>query len=69
MTEKRNADQEGQVSEVGDLDRDDATEQISDSDSVPGSPTGETGEPVGLEEAGPDAVPPGNAESNEYDKD
>jgi hypothetical protein len=69
MSDQRNRDQEGQVSEVGDLDPDDAREPISDTESVPGSPTGDTGEPVGLEEAGPDAVPPGNAESNEYDKD
>jgi hypothetical protein len=46
---------EGQVSEVGRLDADDADTPISDSEHVAGYPEGESGEPDEGEETGPDA--------------
>lgn len=43
---------------------------ISDGDAVAGNPDSATeAEPDLPEDVGPDAVPPANAASNEYDKD
>lgn len=43
---------------------------VSDGDAVAGNPdSASPAEPDLPEDVGPDAVPPANAESNEYDKD
>jgi hypothetical protein len=43
---------------------------ISDGDAVAGNPaSGDPGQPDLPEDVGPDAVPPRNAETNEYDKE
>lgn len=48
----------------------DRPEPISDGDAVAGNPDSASGaEPDLPSDVGPDAVPPGNAESNEYDKE
>ena len=43
---------------------------ISDGDAIAGNPTGgDAAQPDLPEDVGPDAVPPRNAETNEYDKE
>ena len=48
-------DDEGQLSEVGRLDPDEADTPISDGEHVAGYPESESGEPYEGEETGPDA--------------
>lgn len=55
----------GQVSEVGSMDPAAADIPISDDQSVAGNPTEESGDTQEPGEAGPNAIPEGNAESAE----
>ncbi len=57
MSDQRNPQDEGQVSEVGGLESEDADTPITDGDAVAGYPESESGSPDEPEEAGPNANP------------
>jgi len=57
---------EGQVSEVQNLDQDDAETPVSPGDATAGYPTSESGSPD-THGSGPDAAPPENRRDQELD--
>jgi hypothetical protein len=59
-------DADGQVSEVGRLDPDDAGTPIQPSDSTAGYPESESGDPD-TRGTGPDAAPPENRRDNDFE--
>lgn len=58
---------DGQVSEVGRLDEDEADTPIQPSDSTAGYPESESGSPD-TRGSGPDAAPPENRRDNDFKK-